>query len=41
LNVTGEKSSGITVTSTDVSKAKKGLEVSYGATESAVKIGPM
>jgi polygalacturonase len=41
LNVTGEKSSGITVTSTDVSKAKKGLEVSYGATESAVKMGPM
>lgn len=38
LNVSGEKSSGIAVTSTDVSKAKKGLEVSYGAKESAVKI---
>ncbi|HWI94247.1 MAG TPA: glycoside hydrolase family 28 protein [Flavisolibacter sp.] len=38
LNVTGEKSSGIAVTSTDVSKAKKGVEVSYGAKESAVKM---
>lgn len=38
LNVTGEKSSGIAVTSTDVSKAKKGVELSYGAKESAVKM---
>jgi polygalacturonase len=38
LNVTGEKSSGIAVTSTDVSKAKKGVEVNYGAKESAVKM---
>jgi polygalacturonase len=38
LNVSGEKSSGIAVTSTDISKAKKGLEVSYGAKESAVKM---
>jgi polygalacturonase len=38
LNVSGEKSSGIAVISTDVSKAKKSLEVSYGAKESAVKI---
>lgn len=38
LNVTGEKSSGIAVTATDVTKAKKGLEVSYGAKESAVKM---
>jgi len=41
LNVTGEKSRGIAVTSTDVSKAKKGLEVSYGAKESAVKMSPL
>jgi hypothetical protein len=41
LNVTGEKSSGITVTSTNVSKAKKGLEVSYGASQSAVKMNPL
>jgi hypothetical protein len=38
LNVSGEKSAGIAVTSTDVSKAKKGLEVSYGAKQSAVKM---
>jgi polygalacturonase len=38
LNVSGEKSSGIAITSTDMSKAKKSLEVSYGAKESAVKI---
>jgi polygalacturonase len=38
LNVSGEKSRGIAVTATDVSKAKKGLEVSYGAKESAVKM---
>jgi len=38
LNVTGEKSSGIAVTSTDVKKAKKGFEVNYGAKETSVKI---
>lgn len=36
LNVSGEKSSGISVSSTDKSKAKKSLEVSYGAKEDAV-----
>lgn len=41
LNVSGEKSSGIVVTSTDVSKAKKSLELSYGAKESAAKISPL
>ena len=38
LNVTGEKSTGIAVSATDRSKAKKGVELSYGAKESAVKI---
>lgn len=38
LNVSGEKSSGIAVTSTDISKAKKSVEVSYGAKETAVKL---
>jgi len=38
LNVTGERSSGIALTATDVSKAKKSLEVNYGAKESAVKM---
>jgi len=38
LNVTGEKSSGIAVTSTDVKKAKKSFEVNYGAKETAVKM---
>ena len=38
LNVTGEKSSGIDVTSTDVKKAKKSFEVNYGAKETAVKM---
>jgi len=38
LNVTGEKSSGIAVTSTDVKKAKKGFEVNYGAKETSVKV---
>lgn len=38
LNVTGEKSSGIALTATDVSKAKKSLELNYGAKESAVKM---
>ena len=38
LNVTGEKSKGITVNGTDVRKAKKGVEVSYGAREDAVKM---
>lgn len=37
LNVTGEKSSGIAVTATDASKAKKGVELNYGARENAVK----
>jgi polygalacturonase len=38
LNVSGEKSSGILVQATDASKAKKGVEVSYGAAASAVKM---
>jgi polygalacturonase len=38
LNVSGEKSSGILVQATDASKAKKGLEISYGATAAAVKM---
>lgn len=38
LNVSGEKSSGIAVTSTDASKAKKSIEITYGAKESAVKM---
>jgi polygalacturonase len=38
LNVSGEKSNGISVIATDVSKAKKGVEFSYGAKESAVKM---
>lgn len=38
LNVSGEKSSGIALTSTDVHRAKKSVEVSYGAKESAVSI---
>jgi polygalacturonase len=37
LNVTGEKSSGIAVTATDTSKAKKKVELSYGASNNAVK----
>jgi polygalacturonase len=37
LNVTGEKSSGIAVTATDASKAKKKVELSYGASNNAVK----
>jgi polygalacturonase len=39
LNVSGEKSKGITVNGTDATKAKKGVEFSYGATEAAVKLG--
>jgi polygalacturonase len=38
LNVTGEKSNGITIAGTDTGKAKKGVEVAYGAKESAVKV---
>jgi hypothetical protein len=38
LNVTGEKSSAIAVSATDTSKAKKGVEVSFGAKEDAVKV---
>ena len=38
LNVTGEKSHGITVMATDRSKVKKVVETSFGAKESAVKI---
>jgi polygalacturonase len=37
LNVTGEKSSGIGVTATDASKARKRIQVSYGANENAVR----
>lgn len=38
LNVSGEKSTGIVVINTDASKAKKTVEVSYGAKEDAVKM---
>jgi copper homeostasis protein CutC len=38
LNVSGEKSKGIRLNGTDVKKAKKSLELSYGATEGAVKL---
>jgi polygalacturonase len=38
LNVTGEKSSTIAVSATDTSKAKKGVEVAYGAKEGVVKV---
>jgi polygalacturonase len=38
LNVTGEKSTGIVVSATDASKAKKDVELSYGAKEGAVKM---
>jgi polygalacturonase len=38
LNVSGEKSAGIVVVNTNTSKAKKTVEVSYGAKEDAVKV---
>ncbi|GAA4746608.1 glycoside hydrolase family 28 protein [Flavisolibacter ginsenosidimutans] len=38
LNVTGEKSKGIVLNGVDAKKAKKGVEVNYGATEAAVKV---
>jgi polygalacturonase len=38
LNVSGEKSIGIVVVNTDRSKAKKAVEVNYGAKEDAVKM---
>lgn len=38
LNVTGSKSRGITVTATDTSNAKAGLELNYGAAADAVKM---
>lgn len=38
LNVSGEKSNGIAVSATDATRAKKGVAVSYGAKESAVKV---
>ncbi len=38
LNVSGNKAQGIKVNSTDVTKAKKGIEFTYGATEAAVKV---
>lgn len=38
LNVTGEKSKGIVLNGVDTKKAKKGVEVNYGATEAAVKM---
>ncbi|HEU4902796.1 MAG TPA: glycoside hydrolase family 28 protein [Flavisolibacter sp.] len=38
LTVTGEKSNGITIAGTDTGKAKKGVEFSFGARESAVKV---
>lgn len=37
LNVSGEKSSGIVVKATDAGKAKKTVELNYGAKEDAVK----
>ena len=36
LNISGEKSRGIKVNGTDASKAKKGIEFSYGATDAAL-----
>lgn len=38
LNVSGEKSNGITVTATDVTKARKSVELTYGARDTAVKL---
>ena len=38
LNVSGEKSGGIAITGTNGKKAKKEVELSYGAKENAVKI---
>jgi len=38
LNVSGEKTSGIIVKNTDIKKAKKGVDYSFGANASAVKI---
>ncbi len=38
LNVSGDKAQGIKVNSTDVTKAKKGIEFTSGATEAAVKV---
>ena len=40
LNVTGEKSKGIVLNGIDMKKAKKGLEVGYGATNAAVTAHP-
>ena len=37
LNVSGEKSSGISLQKTDASKAKKGIEFSYGANTGSLK----
>jgi polygalacturonase len=38
LNVSGEKSSGIVLNGTDINKAKKGTEFTYGAKENALKM---
>jgi polygalacturonase len=38
LNVSGEKSSGILLNGTDVNKAKKGTEFTYGAKENALRM---
>jgi DNA polymerase III sliding clamp (beta) subunit (PCNA family) len=38
LNVSGEKSKGIRLNGTDVKKAKKSVELNYGATAGAVKM---
>jgi len=38
LNVSGEKSKGIKLTATDVKRAKKSVETTFGASEGAVKI---
>jgi hypothetical protein len=38
LNVSGEKSSGIVLKGTDVNKAKKGTEFTYGAKDNVLKM---
>jgi polygalacturonase len=38
LNVTGEKSTGISLSNTDASKTKKVHEINFGATEASVKV---
>ena len=38
LNVTGEKTTGIVLNRTDVTKAKKDVQMNYGAKETAIKV---